>query len=694
MSSQWKSIMLILLVLLGAMSASLAQDTVSRELTSSIPVSGTLDTTNLVQVYTFSGVSGQIVGLSATTSDPVRLVLALTDSAGLSLAQASATEAGGGVVLDDVPLNADGTYYVSVLSGDGVLEQAATFELTLVQSIATGIEFTLPGQYLTTTGLQIELAWNSTANLDLEVRDPVGGSLFWDRPGVTSGGSFGVNVNAACETVTADNPTERVSWPSGVIPTGSYELLVYYQPVPNCPTNDPVTFTISAIVDGQAVAPVEGTLQPNQVFITSFRVATDGNLTSGLNGIKIDPPVAPNIGGAETISLPVGVPASSAITDEQVFNVYTFSGQAGEVITLDMSATSGSLDTLLFLLGPDGATLISNDDRERGITNAAIANYRLLVDGTYTVIATRYGQAIGGTEGNYSLTLTGATAAVLPVGADLTAVPGLADLPVGSVEVSLQWSTNADLQLLVRDPQGDAVYDDSPSIASGGTLGANGNVNCVPAVSGSPLSYIYWPEGRLPTAGPYEIEVQFQSECGDTTPVTFVLSVVANGELITTNSQQIRLGQRYVGSFNIDLNNAVTAGESGIFGTVQRPDSTTFGDLSGEFAGAVTMTSNQTVTGGIRLERKYVLYGFDGEAGQRVSVSMEALSGTLDPVLFLIDPNGVQVAQNDDASRDTTNSLINEFTLSESGRYIIIATHFGGRYGVTAGDYRLTLRLN
>jgi hypothetical protein len=148
-----------------------------------------------------------------------------------------------------------------------------------------------------------------------------------------------------------------------------------------------------------------------------------------------------------------------------------------------------------------------------------------------------------------------------------------------------------------------------------------------------------------------------------------------------------------VTSYNIGVDGAVTAGEGGIFGTVQRPDATTI-DFAAQIENAQVLTSDQTATGSIRLNRKFDLYTFTGQVGQTVNISMERLTGTLDPVLFLIDPNGVQVAQNDDAARDTTNSLISGFTLSEDGQYIIIATHFGGTFGVTAGDYRLTLRLS
>jgi hypothetical protein len=256
-------------------------------------------------------------------------------------------------------------------------------------------------------------------------------------------------------------------------------------------------------------------------------------------------------------------------------------------------------------------------------------------------------------------------------------------LPAGSVQVSLQWSTAADLRLLIRDPQGDTVFVDRPQIPSGGRLAASNNVNCA-NTSASPVSYIYWPEGRLPNAGPYEIEVQYQNQCNDTRPVVFTLNVVANGQLVMTRTQQMFVNERYVTSYTIDTSGQIAAGEGGIFGTLDTPDSSIL-----DYA-----TNNQSVNGSIRQNKKFDLYVFDGEAGQVATIGMQGRNGTLDTVLFLIDPSGTQVAQNDDASGETTDSVINEFTLSADGRYTIIATHFGGLYGVTSGDYNLTLRLN
>ncbi len=686
---------LVLLALVSLSGRAAAQQG-GQTLVPGVIATGTLDQSRLAQVYTFAGTAGQGIKLSVTGDSDV--ILLLSDSEGVVLGQAAAR--GGTAALPDITLTADAAYYVTVFPAVGVENlETIRFQLSLAVTDAAApaptatpeaqaaqpASFEPPGELLTATGLQVTLTWNSVANLDLEVRDPVGGSLFFNTPTTPSGGTFGVNVNSVCATRTADAPTERASWRAGVIPTGSYEILVYYDPLTDCPTTEPVTFTLNVNVDGRQLAPVEGTLSPNQVYLASFVVKADGSAEPGLNGIKVDPPtVRADALTGEPVTLIRDVPAQGALTSQQYYQLYTFTGRANELVSIAMNANSGSLDPLLLVLDPNGNIVAFNDDAGPGNTDSLVSNLTLLLPGTYTVVATRYGQALGGTQGGYELTLTGPTTAALP---------DFPDLPNGSVEVSVQWSTGADVRLLVRDPQGNTVFDDVPQVpASGARLITNGNLNCAQNTP-SPLSYAYWPEGRLPAAGPYEIEVRLQSLCNDQRPVVFVLNVVANGQLVMSRTQPLLLNERYVTSYTIDLTGQVQAGEGGIFGTSQRPDFSSL-DVASQLATAQVLTSGQSVTGRIQLNKKFDVYVFEGTAGSVVTISMEGLSGTLDPVLFLLDPNQIQIAANDDAGRDTTNSLINEFTLPEDGRYIIIATHFGARYGVTAGDYRLTLRLN
>jgi hypothetical protein len=684
-------LLVLMLALTVSFSWTFAQDG-SRVLIPDTAVSGILNRDNPAAVYTFTGQAGQSVELNLTSDADQEFAVVITDSAGVRLDSGGSADSGadGSTATTTAELPADGMIFVTVVSSDGVTDEDVEFELTLVADVAVPpATFTEPGELLTATGIQIGLQWSSTANLDLEVRDPVGGSLRFATPTVTSGGVFGVNVNSVCNALSADSPTEEASWPAGVVPTGSYEILVYYQPLEDCPTTDAVEFGVNVTVDGTAVPAFQGTLQPNQVYLASFVVNADGTVSGGLSGIRVDPPTVTGLTLDTPIPLTRDTAVSSFITSQRPYEVYSFAGQANEVVSVVMEASSGSLDTLLMMIDPNGNLVSINDDAAQGVTNSSITNLSLILAGDYTIIASRYGQAIGGTQGGYTLTLTGALDAT---DAAVATLPVLPNLPAGSVQVSLQWSTGADLRLLVRDPQGDTVFVDRPQIPSGGQLAASNNVNCA-NTSTSPVSYIYWPVGRLPNAGPYEVEIQYQNQCNDTTPVTFTLNVVANGVSVLSRTQQLFLDERYVTSYTIDTDGQITAGDGGIFGTLSVPDSATI-DYSSQIETAQVLTSDQAVNGSIRLNKKFDLYVFDGEAGQVATIGMVGRNGTLDTVLFLIDANGTQIAQNDDASADTTDSLISDFALPEDGRYIIIATHFGGLYGVTAGDYALTLRLN
>ncbi len=686
MSARLKSVMLVVsLVLTLGLSFANAQDNDVRLLTPGQSVEGVLEADNVAQVYTLLAAPGDNLSITAATESDASLVVLLTDASGAPVAQSSDGQ------IADVTLDNGGTYYVTVVSASGVTEEAIDFTVTYESaSVESAAVYTPPGELLTATGLQIRLTWDSPTNLDLEVRDPVGGSLRWEATTVPSGGRFGQNINAACATKTTDAPTEQASWQAGVIPTGSYEFIVYYQQAEGCLTSDPANFTISATLDGTPVDAFEGTLQPGQVYLASLSIGVDGTAAKGLSGVKVDPPSAVGVDLSSPIGLVSDVATGGAITSQNPYQIYSFQGQDGQVVSLQMDANSGNLDPLLILLDPNGNQVSTNDDRESGNTNAAITNFSLLLNGTYSVIATRYGQLIGGTEGEYTLTLGG----VLQASDTQSAViPVFPNLPRGSVEVSLQWSTGADLQLLVRDPQGDSVYDDRPTLlTSGANLAANGNVNCQ-STGNAPVSYIYWPSERLPSAGPYEIQVWYQSTCNDNTPVTFTLNVVSNDQLVFSTTQPLRPGEQYVTSYSIGTDSSITPGEGGIFGTAQRPEVTSI-DYSSQVNSARLLATGESITGSIRATQKFAVYAFEGESGQIATVGMTALTGTLDSVLFLVGPSGVQLAQNDDAASDTRDSLINEFPLPETGRYIIIATHYGGQYGVTAGDYRLTLRLN
>ena len=81
----------------------------------------------------------------------------------------------------------------------------------------------------------------------------------------------------------------------------------------------------------------------------------------------------------------------------------------------------------------------------------------------------------------------------------------------------------------------------------------------------------------------------------------------------------------------------------------------------------------------------YKVYGFEGKAGQRVTIEMN--SQEIDSTLFLLKPDGSKLEQNDDISASNFNARIT-ITLPESGAYTVIANAFepgeSGSYTIRA----------
>lgn len=716
------------------------------ELTPGEPLAGVLtrQPDTAAQVYTFEGTAGENIRLLATSTDGLALALLLTDASGNFVAEARDAGATGQATLE-ATLGATGTYYVTVLPVVGVVDNLSqgTYALVLESNVAiAGEDVTAeatevplaavsptpdvsPTPEVTTApaveatievgqvavlngGMQVVLTWNAAVDLDLEVRDPVGGALYFNNPVIDFGGTFGNNVNAGCQAIVSNNATEQAAWSAGGVPVGSYEILVYYQA--DCGGVGPVDFTLDVTVDGQPLETITGRFQLEDVFLANYELALDGTAQMrDLFGVRsndlLPASAAVLIQNAQPIQF--GTPVQGVITNEQPYQSYSFDAPANDIISITMNANSGSLDPYIALIDPSGNVIYSNDDAAQGVTDSALTNSVLPLAGTYTIVASRYAQILGGTEGGYTLSLSGVLSGTVPTDATAATTTPLEtatasgqalpesvtalQLPEGFIEITLVWNTAADLQLLVRDPAGDAVYDDVPQIRSGGRLGAAGNVNCTTSDT-SPVSYVYWPTTITPRAGAYEIDVWFQSECNDTTPVSFTLYATVNNQPVITQtlstSQPFLLADHYVTSFTINNDGTVVAGPGGISGIESL-------NWEAEAATAQNLLPGDAVSGSITPTNKFDLYAFDGLAGDVVTISMTAASGTnLDTKLYLIGPNGTVVTQNDDAvAGENTDSLINNFTLPEDGQYIIIATHYGDQYGITAGAYTLSLDL-
>ncbi|MEL6307142.1 MAG: PPC domain-containing protein [Chloroflexota bacterium] len=106
--------------------------------------------------------------------------------------------------------------------------------------------------------------------------------------------------------------------------------------------------------------------------------------------------------------LTYGEPVTGQIDNQTYEQIYTFEGNAGDTIIITMTATDDAperLDSYLVLRDQDGIDLSFDDDSAMNL-NSRIGPFTLPEDGTYTIVATRFQQANGGSTGGYMLEIT------------------------------------------------------------------------------------------------------------------------------------------------------------------------------------------------------------------------------------------------------------------------------------------------
>ena len=685
-----------------ALSPTLAQSAVNL-LEAGVTTSGILGPASPATTYAFDAAANSSATVTLENVSGGSLALLISDINGNTLAQALDSAASGAVAAGDVLLTSGGRYHVFVYFSPGSGAPDTSFDIRLDLAAAGAADQPAPATteapqlILLGAGIEARLSWIGAADLNLEVRDPAGEALHWNSRTTNTGGVFGFDANGLCEVLGA-SPEESAIWQPGFLSSGSYEVIIYYEQACDTLTGT-VPFELAVTVDGVSAGRLQATLAPSgasgkNVYVTRFEVAADGSAQLSEGGVYPDTSLTALPSGfdqsaAGATAILRGTPVRGYISNAAPFVTYSFIGAADELVTLNMNAIGPSLDTLLQIVDPAGKVVHVNDDAVFGSTDSAIVNARLLSSGAYTIIATRYAKEIGGTEGQFEIALSGPTS-------DLAGQATSLNLPPGDIAVSLYWSTTADLQLLVRDPAGASVFDDSPLVASGGILQEAGNVNCVPAESGAPVSYIYWPPGTM-RPGPYEVEVWYQNTCSELPPpVDFTLLIEVNGTVVADAREFPQPGQRYVTNFTVTPAGTAIVGEAGFIDA----GSATLAYQEAAFD-APLMQYGEQVTGVISADNAFDVYRFDGAAGDSVTISMAAATQTLDTNLYLISPGDREIAANDDAdpvllgtASRTTDSLISGFVLAENGPHTIIATRYANQYGGTLGVYTLTLQRN
>ena len=340
------------------------------------------------------------------------------------------------------------------------------------------------------------------------------------------------------------------------------------------------------------------------------------------------------------VEVQAGQPVSGTIGRDSYRHIYTFAGQEGELISINMSRLSGDLDPLLLLTDSGGAILaISDDDGDR--TDALIEFERLPATGRYFIIATRFGQEHGTTTGDFSLLVehigSGPAAdSTLAYGDQvlgrITAQAPLAFYFLRAqrgdvITISMQrTSGNLDPYLDLATPDGIVLLSDDDGMAAEGTLDAAITNYTIPR------SDIY-----------LIVATRFGHEAG-TTEGTFVLSVTQ------TPAEMLGL----------------------------EPDNARLIDYGA------------TLTGTISDEVPVRYFRFEAERGDVIAVTMQRQDGALDPFVRVLDASLTPLAE-DDNSGDDRGARIAALTLPQRGTYYIAASRSGEQTGRSEGAFTLRL---
>lgn len=382
--------------------------------------------------------------------------------------------------------------------------------------------------------------------------------------------------------------------------------------------------------------------QTNTYYISVARFGLGVGSTSGAYTLLLE-----NIGvlSEQGSTLQYGVPVVNTIdqTTPQIY--YTVQANAGDILNIEMVRSSGSLDPFLQLVDRERFLLAENDDARADTRNARIENLLVEESGTYIIVATRYGEAAGSSAGSFVLTVDEATNSGMGNSRRAPAymVPGRAreaDLTDSQYERFYRFDAERDQIVTIVMERTDGLLDTFVTLTNAGYEPLISDDDSGSGKNSRIDSY------RIPADGIYHlIATRYEGAEGETEG-SFRLEIIDEGNAFAGVPAEIpRL----------------------VYGTTV-PDSITQDDSES-------------------------LYAFWGTAGERVTVRMNRVDGTLNPLVEVLDDDRVRMVYNDDVTETNSNAAIESYALTYTGVHFIRATRYTGSGGdsTTTGAFNLTL---
>ncbi|MBN2306284.1 MAG: PPC domain-containing protein, partial [Anaerolineae bacterium] len=288
-----------------------------------------------------------------------------------------------------------------------------------------------------------------------------------------------------------------------------------------------------------------------------------------------------------------------------------------------------------------GLVLVTNDDDPlaEGTLDAGIRGYTVLSSGVYLIVATRFGDRAGDTEGSYALSVE--------------------QTPPDELGTSLETARLMDYGMTVEGE----IDQDVPVRYYRFNARRGDVITAMLSLRSGGVDLL------LRLLDEHQNEVVQDDDGGDGTNARIAAyTLPASGTYYLLATHTAKPGGARVGGFSLQL-----SGRAGVVG-----------------GRALEIVYGATVSGIIDNTTSSEEYVFFGQQGDVIRISMERASGDLDALVTLYDSERKQIMFDDDGGNDQ-DALIQQFILPRDDMYILVASRFDRDTGTTSGAYILTL---
>jgi hypothetical protein len=320
-----------------------------------------------------------------------------------------------------------------------------------------------------------------------------------------------------------------------------------------------------------------------------------------------------SVGDTDGGAIQSGETTAGSIGSASDIDVFTFSGVVGQRVIANIATDSGVLDTTYYLVSPSG-------DIEAAGSGEDQLNTTLAETGTYSILVWDH---LGTRTGEYGVTL----------------------------------QLIGDASLWAGDPDGGVVV--SGQIASG-TVNAVSDVDAFTFAGMSGERVLL---NAVTTTGTLDTAIQLVAPSGALAEMSYgtdqLSALLAESGTYTALVEDHSL--THTGTYNLAVQRVV-----GMLGSVQDPDGS-------------AISCGQTLTGSIGLAADMDVFTFAAETNDHVIIDAIATSDQLDTSMILVSPSGAIEAVSSSGDRlaldlaetGTYAVVVTDYTLSHTGRYSI-----------------------